>query len=599
MNIFGSLFGNRPKTEPVSMEVPSSGDGPLFLKITNKGKVSRKYFELIGAGNKRERWEDASVIGNKGSGAKLAVVPILRLGLEVAVSSSDSSGAYILRYGTEEADLGDRITRQIVFKYDGSDSFPSQLTIDAFRDWDKPVGDDGMKVFKALREYICNAWDEDKQFTLEVVNEIHQAAAGTTSAFLTITDEIREILASSTRYFKILGGCDPLAENSSGAIYPKSQPGVTRLFSQGVLVDCKEGEWQSTAFDYSLNGKQLLSEERIIKDFMAFVDVIGSLLSAIDNPGIVVNLFSSTAKNEARLEVHALERIKYVPPQTAKIWKTAWQLHFGRSGCKAVISGHNKQIDMDAENRGFTPIYNLPAGLEEFLKRCGITCAADVVPRVSENKEEKPAFVLIELDREQQSWFNGAYSIFLRYYPQAKEFPVFFYRPTDYRMKGTGGHCGNGDRQYKEIWISEESLGSVSEILTALTHEGRHCLKKAGDYDRAFNQEADYQLVALMLTNPVPPHKNEWRAEVVQQRGILVPHRFIGQNVHVLVNGKEMRFKFGEGETSCQMSASFPAGIKGVVGQNRRVTGFRRFGCVFLPENILKQLPSSVVLEIR
>lgn len=568
-----------------------------FLEIKNKGVVSRKYYELIGATNKRERWNDASVIGNKGSGAKLAVVPVLRLGLQVAVSSKDSLGEYILRYDTEEANLGDRTTQQIIFKYDGDGSFPSQLTLDAFQDWDKPIGDDDKKIFKALREYVCNAWDEDKKLILKEVGDVHQAKPGTTAIFLTMTDEIQQILANPTRYFKILSDCKPLVSKKYvGAIYPKSEPGMTRLFSQGVLADCKKHEWYSTVFDYSLDDKYLLSEERIIKDLAAFVDGIGNLLSTVDDPEIVIKLFQSAAKEQAELEIQALERIKRVPSQTAAIWKIAWQLHFG---AKAVISGYEKQIDQDAESRGFTIIRSLPNALERFLKRCGITCATDVVPRASREKGEKPAYELIELNEKQQSRFNQTYSLFLRYYPQAKKFSVFFYRPTDWRMEDSAGYCGIGDKQYKEIWIAEKSLESVQKILTVLVHEGRHCLKQAGDYDRKFTQAADLQLVAMILANSVPPCKNEWHAKVVQQRGVLVPRRFIGQNVHILINGTEIRFKFGQKETSCQMLTILSRDIKGMVSHNRRVTSFQKFGCVFVPAGILKQLPQTITMDIQ
>lgn len=596
MKLLKKIFDRRVGIK-VTPQAATASHRPLFLKIENKGVVSRKYYELIGATNKRERWNDASVIGNKGSGAKLAVVPVLRLGLQVAVSSSDSLGDYILRYGTEEANLGDRTTQQIVFKYDGDGSFPSQLTLDAFQDWDKSIGDDDKKIFKALREYVCNAWDEDKNFTLREVEEIHQAKSGTTAIFLTITDEIQQVLANPTRYFKILSGCKPLASKKySGAIYPKSEPGVTRLFSQGVLVDCKKDEFYSTVFDYSLDDKYLLSEERIIKDFAAFVDGIGNLLSSVDDSEIVIELFQSAAKQQAKLEVWALEKIKNIPSQTAKIWKNAWHLHFGP---KAVISGREKQVDQDAESRGFTVIRILPDGLERFLKRCGITCATDVVPMASKEKGEKPICELIGLDSEQQSRFNQAYSLFLRYYPQAKKFPVFFYRPTDWRMEDAGGHCGIGGKKYKEIWVAEKSLESVQKILTVLVHEGRHCLKQAGDYDREFTQEADYQLVALILANAVPPCKNEWQARVVQRRGILVPRRFIGQSVHILINETEIRFKFGQRETSCQMVTALSRNIEGMVSHNRRVTSFQKFGCVFLPEKILKQLPQTITMDIR
>src|SRR5206468_2110153 len=124
--------------------------------------------------------------------------------------------------------------------------FPSQLTLDAFRDWDRPIGDDVMKVFKALREYIANAWDEDKAFTLEFVEAVTQAAPETSAVYITATDEIRHVLAHLPRYFKFLSTEKPLLADYLGAVFAKSEPGNTRLFSQGVLVECKKAEYCSS-----------------------------------------------------------------------------------------------------------------------------------------------------------------------------------------------------------------------------------------------------------------------------------------------------------------------------------------------------------------
>lgn len=571
----------------------------MYLKITNKGTVSRKYYELIGASNKRERFDDPSVIGNKGSGAKLAPIPILRLGLEVAVSSSDALGDYILHYKTEKADLGDREVTQIVFHYEGNGSYPSQLTTDAFRDWDKPIGDDGKKIFKALREYICNAWDEDKGFTLKKVETIGQADPGTTVVFLTLTGEIEQILETLPGYFKILGDIEPLFEkkggylSANGKIYPKSEEGVTRLFSQGVLVDCKKSEYYATVFDYSLDDKNLLSEERIIKDFSRYVAGIGELLMDLENPELVLILFGAIMKREAKLELQAVENIKDPPRNAAKAFQTAWEMFFGK---KAIIAVNNTQVDEDARFKGYNVVSNVPYGLVTFLRHCGITNSYDVAPRAREKEDDKPDFEVIKLNDDQQTKFNDAYSRFLRYYPEAKQYPVHFFKALDYRLKGSAGHCGEGIRQFKEIWIAECSLDSVKTILKVLVHEGRHCIKKAGDYDRIFTQAADDQIVDLLLANPNPPCKNEWQAKIIPGRGIILPKRFAGQSAHILIHDKEVRIKIGD---NTQLSCLLNQEVQGQMSQVRKVSGCGKLSSIFLPESVIRQLPQTVILNIQ
>lgn len=578
----------------------------MFLKITNKGTVSRKYYELIGATNKRGKWDDPNIIGNKGSGAKLAPIPALRLGLEVAVSSSDVEGDYILKYETQKADLGNQTTEQIVFHYVGNGSFPSQLTTEAFQDWDKPIGDDKMKIFKAFREYIVNAWDEDKNFILEEVEEITQANISTTSVYITLTDEIREILTNLSRYFKILNGTEPLfsyfgeySQIKKGDIYPKSDDSVvTRLFSQGVLVNCKNSDYYSTTFDYSLDDKDLLSEERIIKDFSKFVEGIGQMLAKLNDPEMIFQLFKALVKNDARLELQALGSLEHISSDIASLWRQVWKQYFG---AKAVITANRSEIDLNAKDKGWTVINSLTSTFRNFLLKCGITNAADVVPTYSilKDQEEKPKFEEISLDSDQKKMFDEAYVIFLRYYSDAHKLPVYFYRPIDWTWKDAGGYCGKGDREFKEIWIAEKSLVSIKQILIILVHEGRHCLKKAGDYDRNFTQAADDQLVDMMLANPVPPVKNIWEAGLISARGILIPKRFIGQSVHVLVDGMEFRLKIGTGDGVSIMSSRLLEPIKGNVSQQRIVSKFQKLGCVSLPPSIIGQLPQQLTLEIR
>lgn len=573
----------------------------MYLEITNKGTVSRKYLELIGATAKKGKVDDPNVIGNKGSGAKLAIIPMLRLGYEIVISSTDAIGSYVLSYEAADADLGDRTAKQIFFKYLGNGSFPSMLTLEAFQDWDKPIGDDDKKVFKALREYICNAWDEDKNFTIEKVEEIHQAKQGETSVLISLTEEIKEILSHLDRYFKILDNCKPLHIGKGifgpyGEIYAKSEDGVTRLFSQGILVDCKKAEYYSSCYDYSLNDKCLLSEERIIKNFENFVHGISNLLLSIDNDNMVDFLLSTMIKNseKAKLELSALEKKEAMSDDARKRWGNAWKSLMGN---KAIIAVNNTQIDEDARNKGFTVISNLPYELINFLKRCGVTNSKDVSGITEKKKENEPDFKTIDLTEDQQTMFNEAYTRFLRYYPEAKKLPVFFYRPLKSYNQNDGGHCGEGINKYKEIWIAEKALASVKTILEILIHEGRHCLKKAGDYDRNFTQEADSQLVELILANAEPPNgkKNIWHAKVIPGRGITIPHRFVGLSAHILITSNELRIKIG----NIEMKHILNKEVDGQISQKRKVTRFQNLGCVFLPKNITGQIPAEIELEIR
>lgn len=571
-----------------------------YIKFTNKGAMSRKFLELIGATDKRSQMSDSSVIGNKGSGAKFAVVPSLRLGYEVAISSTDSEGNFLLYYEKEKVVLSANQTiEQIVFNYVNDRRFPSQLTLDALRDWDQPVGDDTQKIFKALREYICNAWDADKDFTTEIVEELSLASPGTTCAYMTITEEIEEILQNPTRYIKFINKEKPLyAIEHTGGIYKKSEPGVTRLFCQGVLVDCKKSSYYSSIFDYSLDNKWLLSEERVIKDFSQYISQLADMIVSITDLGLVIQLMKGLMNKEAELEGDALKKIKHVPQSTQDLYRAAW---FAIFGDRAIIAIGSNQVDNDARNKGYVVVEGVPYHLQEFLKKCGIKTSKDFAPVVRKDAKKKD-YELITLNAEQQSMYDEAYRIFLNYFPEARLFPVFFFKSEDWKFDDVLGHCGIDDKKYKEIWIKDASLVSVNQILHTFVHEGRHCLTKAGDYDRAFMNFADEYLVNLMLVSKLNPSKVTWSSKKVSKRGLLLPERFIGFSASATIKGKEVLINLTNQRSSEKyvLTASLHEDIVGSCARQQNVSRFNetKFGSIYTPEKILNQLPDEVLFHV-
>lgn len=571
-----------------------------YLKITNIGTMSRKFLELIGATDKRSRMDDSSTIGNKGSGAKFAIVPALRLGYEVAVSSSDDNGDFLLVYEKEKVQLTKtQEIEQIVFNYINGLRFPSQLTLDALRDWDQPVGEDNKKIFKAFREYICNAWDADKEFTTEIVDEITQAIPGTTSAYITLTEDIEKILKNSSQYIKFMSSEKPIFSHSSyGNIYKKSEEGVTRLFCQGVLVDCKKSKYYSSIFDYSLDNKWLLSEERVIKDYNEYVSQVGSLLTNISDLNLVINLLNGLISEKAELEGDALKKIEYIPSNTKKMYLLAWE---ATQGEKAIIAIGSNQADNDARNRGYVVVEGVPYYLSEFLKKCGVKTSKDFATIIRKNDEEKK-FIIISPNIEQKKMYDKAYRIFLNYFPQARLIPVEFFSSEHWSLKDVLGHCGLEERKFKEIWISNNALVSVNQILKILVHEGRHCITEAGDYDRGFTQYADDQLVDMMLKGSPSGSITTWKAQLVSKRGILLPSRFIGFDASIVILGKEVSITLSKvGQTEYSLTSSIKSDIiSQKYVKQRTVSNFdeTNFGAVYIPEVILAKLPKQLSFQI-
>lgn len=482
-----------------------------YVKISNRGSLNRKYLELIGFTTKRESVDDESVIGNKGSGTKLAAVAALRLGLDVGIASTDSYGRYLLTFDVEDVDVGDGATaRQIFFRYvnrpvTGGPAkvvrYPSGMVIQAFQDWDAAIGTDAMTSFKVLREFVCNAIDADKGYRIDIVDRQEPAAEGETAVYLKYTEEFRQMLFIhdvAPRYFKFMGMHKPeVAVPGLGAIYPKSDPDATRLFILGVLVDCSDDWWRTSIFDYSMSAKSLISEERIVKNVYSYMNEVAKLFGRLVHRHVMANILAAASTGKAEFEANVLSRVSAFTEASKKVWLET--VH-GLFGDKIAIASGNKVVDNDCEQiYGLKPVGGSNTHLREFLKALGIPKAEDVVP----TKLKYDLVSYFALDQGSRQRFRTAFALFAKHFPERAHMPIVLYQPLDAKLRRLLGFTPmTGDRKYQDIWLATKtptSLGEVQEIFETLVHESRHCLTKVDDYDRAFVHQAERDIAAVVF----------------------------------------------------------------------------------------------------
>ncbi len=483
----------------------------LYLKISNRGSFNRKYLELIGLSSKRQSLADHAIIGFKGSGTKLAAVAALRLGLRVHIASSDSLGSYLLSYDLEEVDIDGQKVKQIFFNYDpygvrdGAEyalRYPSQMTVDAFADWDEAIGDDGQVAFKVLREFVCNAADSG-EYQFSLVDRPERAEPGETAVYLLYNDQVSSIFGRPERYFKFVYAKKPArplyADGAIGEIYPRSDRGKTRLFVLGVLVDCTSYSWRSSLFDYSLFRKTLISEERVIKSFHEYTAELGLLFAGLTDAALAAQILLGVSNRGAMIEEMALGSVKKIAPAARQAWLDAAHAVLGQ---KIAVSSNNQQTDNDARQvYGYNVISQGNLSLAHFLKLLGVPEAKEIVPPVVAEDEYR----LLDfggLDADSRDRFHVAFSLFARHFPEQARLPLVLFQPLSPRLKAWAGFAGSGDACFKEIWIAAAEptkLGPTASILSTLIHEARHCATRTGDYDRAFIGRADQDIVRIIL----------------------------------------------------------------------------------------------------
>jgi len=482
----------------------------MFLKISNRGLLPRECLEMVGLGSKRGRTDDASVIGQFGSGTKFAAAAALRAGIHTGISSSDASGSYYLSFATQDIrPEGYATHHRIVYQYFAcgggivrSDyNYPTDRVVEAFPDWDKPIGADSMRLFKILREHLCNAYDEDKKFRWEFVKQNTFSAAGETSVHLGYDPELRMMMETKPeRYFKFLSSQKAVhSDPDMGEIWPKSEPGKTRLFLLGVMVSCSNDADQTSLFDYSLRNKRMLSEERILKNLSAYRTGVSKMLAKLRSTFLTRHILNAVLDGKASFESSALGSIdsSALTPESRAAWLSAIQVLLGE---KIVLSSGNPQTDNDANQvYGYVVFANASDDVRRFFTTLGIPNASEIVPK--DISEDIAPVSFDNMAVEEQTKFLSVFRMFSQRFPEQAKIPVAFFRPLTNRLRQWHGFAGMGNNVFNTIWIAvndELRLPPRFHVLETLIHEARHCATRAHDGDRAFVDKADRDLAVMI-----------------------------------------------------------------------------------------------------
>jgi hypothetical protein len=483
----------------------------MFLKILNHGLLNRHFLELIGFGTKRNLPDDGRTIGEFGSGTKVAAVAALRLGLDLTICSADQLGRYRLSFVWQEVDLGGGTkTRQIFLVYTqpsegGEDTVERktwQVTLDAFKDWDQPIGRDDAPAYKVLREFICNAFDADPAFEIGWVEDdgLDYAPIDATVVYIRKNPNIQHVFDHIDRYIKFLANeLKPIASVPGlGHVYQRSDPERTRLFVRGVLVNCSEDHWNSGLYDYDLLDKGLVSEDRTIKSAYAFQQKLGQLLVRVDDRSFLKTILQQSLNGRCPLETAALGYVYSLTDELRIIWRRFLVEIFG-TDLLCLASG-NRVIDQDAQQlMGYTVVGGT-FSLQSFLREAvGLPTADKII-----SQDIKYSLLRFEdLDKTSRYNFEIAFQVFASFFPERAGLPIIFFLPENEAIRAKiSGVAGLGESNFKEIWISALSattLRSAMDLLRCLIHESRHIVTGAYDYDRNFVAMAENEILYLSM----------------------------------------------------------------------------------------------------
>jgi hypothetical protein len=478
----------------------------MYLAIKNRGTLPRLRLKLFGISPKLDD-TSGRTIGGKTSGAKLSPLPALRFGLDLHIASSDREGPYVLHYETETVSDGVCEEQNVVLAFNAPDGTPierfqTQLTTRSFRDWDRPIGDDGNRVFKAVREHVANAFDEDPDFTISLADGPAPAAPGETVVYLRQTPEVEAIFKKPEHYFKFLArgpaGQPVVSVPGVGEAYPVADFDHVRLFIRGVLASCQRVIVKRPMFDYSLNDTTLLSEERVPRNQYECERAIGQLLVGVTDVQFARVILLQQKRKPTLLEADYLASAGQLEQKQRECWLSAVQSVYGAKVCV----GTTRNMDEPArQNYGYEVIGNQYVDIGRFLVRLGIPLSSAIAPTVADSQQEYRCLPFAGFSADDQERFLGVWREFTEDFPERATLPIALLRPLTARTAAYAGISSINGKPYSAIGIvvnENTGLPPDESLLETIMHESAHCVTKANDFDRRFVDQVGRDALRIM-----------------------------------------------------------------------------------------------------
>jgi hypothetical protein len=270
----------------------------MQLLIENLGEAPIESFTLLGASGSRG---DNNLIGQFGSGAKLAITSLLRKGLNVTVYS----GLTRMCFKTKTIEIEGRQEQQVYIQFSGT----SRKQIDL--GWTLGFGavdwqDEGM----SLREFIANAIDRvikdggslDEDMKVELVpDSLKKARSGFTRIFVEANDVVSTYLDDLPRRFLHFSDLDP-----NQSILPKQERQKPQIYYNGVWV-CELGNTDPSLCDYNFTGSQIkIDESRNLNEYVARSAIAELYRDA--NVNDLARIFGTLNRHESWME-HSLDAL--------------------------------------------------------------------------------------------------------------------------------------------------------------------------------------------------------------------------------------------------------------------------------------------------
>jgi len=379
-----------------------------YLMIQNAGVAPTEAFTLLGM-SLTEGSGVKGVIGQFGSGNKLAINLLLRLGVEFHIYCGKTRMEFYTQPELISDGLVEKEVKHVMCKFSGTCNKTTQCgwTLDwGQKDW--------KTVDMALREFISNAIDRsirgnqddpggfqqsiiDNELVVAAVMETQRRAAdGFTRVYIELTEAVHKYFAELPRRFLHFSD-DPSQVTKS--ILPKASRNLTTsespmIYREGVFVHEINESSQRSLFDYNFSADEIKIDECRNSNEYTTRAACAELMRDVDADTLTTIMRSMLKKEdtfESRLDADYILRSWDTPSEESRTnWATAWDR--ANEGDPAILCLDSNPIAAQTiAKRGYAPRTIKSQSWVTTAKRMGITHSTDVLtPDEAKGRETIP-----------------------------------------------------------------------------------------------------------------------------------------------------------------------------------------------------------------
>jgi hypothetical protein len=369
-----------------------------YLMIQNSGVAPTEAFTLLGM-SMTEGCGVRGAIGQFGSGNKLAINLLLRLGIKVYIYC----GKTRLEFFTVAETISDGISQKEVFHVKCKFGGTSSKTIDC--GWTLAWGStDWKSTDMALREFVSNAIDrtirekagfkqaimDEQLLVTPVMEQQRRAADGYTRVYVEMTESVHKFYSELPRRFLHFSDNPNQVYES---VLPKAERNLSTsktpmIYRCGVLVREISESHRPSLFDYNFKADEIEIDECRNSSEYATRAACAGLMGKVDSDTLAAVMKSMVRGEdtfESNLDADYILSSWDTPSEGQKeSWKSAWD-KANEDGPAILCLEGNETAVRTIEKKGYTPRKVKSTSWVNIARRMGVQHSSDIL---TDNEEK-------------------------------------------------------------------------------------------------------------------------------------------------------------------------------------------------------------------